>query len=204
MGYVHLHLHSQYSLLDGAIRIKDLVKAIKDMGMNAVALTDHGNLYGAIEFYQAAKQEGIKPIIGVEAYVAPGSRFDRKTEVRSAEHGFYHLILLAQNFQGYQNLVTLVSLANLEGYYYKPRVDKELLRQHNQGLIALSACLGGEIANKAMASTSAAEKALDEYLDIFGERFYIEIQRHGLKEQDKVNPILRQLANQKGVGMVLT
>ena len=138
--FVHLHVHSHYSLLDGLPKIDELVKKAKSMGYKALALTDHGNMYGAIEFYECCLKEGIKPIIGMEAYMAPGSRFDKDKDDR-----YYHLILLAENYIGYKNLMKLSSLANLEGFYYKPRMDKEILKQYHEGLIASSACLSGEI-----------------------------------------------------------
>jgi len=142
--FVHLHTHSEYSLLDGLSRLRDLVARAKALDMPALALTDHGALYGAVDFYTTAKAAGIKPIIGVETYIARGSRFDRDAKVEG--HGKpFHLVLLAKNFTGYQNLVSLVTSANLEGYYYRPRMDKELLRLHSDGLIALSACLQGEV-----------------------------------------------------------
>jgi len=138
--FVHLHTHSHYSLLDGLSRIDPLVERAKELGMGAMAITDHGVLYGAVEFYKKAKKEGIKPILGVEAYVAPRDRFSKESNER-----YYHLILLAENETGWKNLIKLVSKAHIEGFYYKPRVDHELLRQYHDGLIALSACLGGEI-----------------------------------------------------------
>ncbi|MBM4125181.1 MAG: PHP domain-containing protein, partial [Nitrospira sp.] len=142
--FVHLHLHTQYSLLDGANQIDPLVQQVKDFGMPAVAITDHGNMFGAVEFYQKAKAGGVKPIIGCEAYLAPGSRLSKQGHL--AHNDYYHLILLAANKTGYQNLIKLVSKAYLEGFYYKPRMDKELLAQHHEGLIALSGCLSGEVA----------------------------------------------------------
>lgn len=142
--FVHLHLHTQYSLLDGANQIDPLIRQVKGFGMPAVAITDHGNMFGVVEFYQKAKAEGVKPIIGCEAYLAPGSRLNREGHL--AHNDYYHLILLAANRTGYQNLIKLVSKAYLEGFYYKPRMDKDLLRQHHEGLIALSGCLSGEVA----------------------------------------------------------
>ena len=144
--FTHLHVHSHYSLLDGLAKIPDLVKRTKELGMDAIALTDHGVLYGAVEFYKAAKKAGIKPILGVETYVAPRDRFSNEGD----EH-YYHLILLAENNTGWKNIVTLVTKAHLEGFYYRPRVDKDLLREHHEGVIALSACLGGEIGRALLA-----------------------------------------------------
>ncbi len=200
--FVHLHLHSEYSLLDGACRVKDLVQACRHMDMPAVAVTDHGNLFGAIEFYTAAKAAGIKPIIGCEVYVAPGDRRDR--EARGLGEASYHLILLAQNLTGYRNLIKLTTIGYLEGFYYKPRVDKEVLREYSEGLIATSACLGGEIPTALLKKNTAAAKAvIEEYLQIFGpERFFLELQNHGLPEQKEVNPQLADLAQQLGVGIV--
>ncbi len=143
-SFVHLHLHSQYSLLDGAIKLDELVARAKDFNMPAVAVTDHGNMFGAVEFYSKAKAAGIKPIVGCEVYVAPGSRFT-KGNARGSSEASYHLVLLCQNLAGYQNLCRLISAAYREGFYYRPRIDWDLLAQHNEGLIALSACLGGEL-----------------------------------------------------------
>ncbi len=185
--FIHLHTHSHYSLLDGLPKIDDLVKKVKDLGMDSIALTDHGVLYGAIEFYKKAKKAGIKPILGVETYVAPKSRLDRDT----TGERYYHLILLAENNIGWKNLIKLVTKAHLEGFYYKPRVDKEILRQHSEGLIALSACLGGEVDQALMADNfEEAKKVALEYKDIFGENnFFIEIQKHpNLPESEKIEP----------------
>src|SRR4029079_19781567 len=145
MDYTHLHLHSDYSLLDGACKIEKLIDKVQSLGMDSVAITDHGNLFGAVEFHDIARKKGIKPIIGCEMYVAPGNRGDKTGRINDEENNF-HLVVLAENNEGYHNLVKLVSRANLEGYYYKPRVDKELLAEHSKGLIVLSACLSGEVA----------------------------------------------------------
>ena len=143
MGFVHLHVHTEYSLLDGSNKIKEYVARVKELGMNSAAITDHGVMYGVIDFYREARKQGIKPILGCEVYVAPNSRFDR--EITGGEDRYYHLILLAENNQGYANLMKIVSKGFVEGYYYKPRVDKEVLRQYHEGLICLSACLAGEV-----------------------------------------------------------
>jgi DNA polymerase III subunit alpha len=200
--FVHLHLHSQYSLLDGANRLDDVLAAAREAGMPAMALTDHGNLFGAVEFYKKARKAGVKPIIGIEAYVAQGSRLDRDPERR----GSNHLVLLAANAVGYRNLIKLTTAAYLEGYYYKPRVDHELLRRHSEGLICLSACLNGEINERILASKEReAEAIARQYLDIFGEgRFYLELQDHGLEEQRLANEVLRRLSRKLSIPLVAT
>ena len=157
--FVHLHTHSHYSLLDGLTKLEDMVRIAKEHDMSAIALTDHGNMYGAIEFYKICKKEGIKPIIGVEAYMAPGSRLD-KTATPAGTKKYYHLILLAKNLTGYKNLMRLVTRANLEGYYYKPRMDKDLLREHHEGIIALSACMGGELSQTVLKGSAEQAEAL--------------------------------------------
>lgn len=201
--FVHLHCHSEYSLLDGAIRIKDLCSRAKDLGMPAVALTDHGNMHGALVFRQKALDTGIKPIIGCEVYVAPGARTD-KTQT-SSRQAAYHLVLLAQNRTGYQNLIKLVSEGYLTGFHYKPRVDKELLRQHSEGLIALSACLAGEV------NRTLLTKGLDsgiamarEYADIFPGRFYLELQENGIADQTRANQMLLEVMRETGLPPVAT
>jgi len=203
-GFVHLHVHTEYSLLDGACRIKDLIAACRQHGMPAVAVTDHGNLFGAIEFYSAAIAAGIKPIIGCEVYIAPGDRRDRQT--CGLGEASYHLLLLAQNRTGWQNLIKLTTIGYLEGFYYKPRIDKEVLREFSEGLICTSTCLGGEIPQALCRGSVAAARAVaEEYLRIFGpERFYIELQDHGLPEQRQINPELVDLARRLGVGIVAT
>ena len=200
--FVHLHVHSEYSLLDGACRTADLVRVAKERGMPAVALTDHGNLFGAIEFYGHAVKAGVKPIIGCELYMAPGSRFDK--ESRGMREASYHLLLLAMNLDGYKNLIKLASIGYTEGFYYKPRIDKEMLRAHSGGLICTSGCLGAEVPQKLLAHDKAAAKAAaEEYLAMFGpDRFFIELQNHGLDEQRDVNPELVDLANRLGVASV--
>lgn len=201
--FVHLHLHTQYSLLDGAIRPEALIAFAKEQKMPAVAVTDHGNLFGAVEFYQKAMAKGIKPIIGCEAYVAPASRTE-KTAVKG-EYAF-HLVLLVKNAKGYQNLCKLLTRAYTEGFYYKPRVDKELLREYNEGLIALSACLHGEVAyNLGGGQIEAAEKAALEYKSIFADRrFFLEIQHNGIEEQEVVNGRLIELGKKLDIPLVAT
>jgi DNA polymerase-3 subunit alpha len=202
VGFTHLHVHTHYSLLDGACRIPDLVKRTKALGMDALAISDHGCMFGVIEFFNECKKEGIKPILGMEAYMAPG---DRRERSGVAGETAYHLLLLCENLEGYHNLKKLSSIAYREGFYYKPRIDKEVLRQFSKGLIATSACLGGEVPSAFIKRDMKAAKAVAEtYLEIFGpDRFYIEVQKH-IPEQDQVNPELAELARKVGVGLVGT
>ena len=204
MSFVHLHTHTEYSLLDGSNKIKKYVSRVKELGMDAAAITDHGVMYGVIDFYKECIDKGIKPIIGCEVYVAPGSRHDKE-----ASHGddrYHHLILLAENNTGYQNLIKIVSIGFIEGYYYKPRVDKEVLRQYHEGLICSSACLAGEIAGFLQRRmTDEAEKAALEYLDIFGEgNFYLELQDHLDGEQTLVNQMLIQMSRKLSIPLIAT
>ena len=201
--FVHLHVHSQYSLLDGACRIGDMIQRAKELGQEALAITDHGCLFGVIDFYSKATAAGVKPIIGIEAYMAPGDRTDRQHS--GVKDGGYHLLLLAQNRTGYANLLKLGSIAYTEGFYYKPRIDKEVLKAHSDGLIATSACLGGEIPTALTQDNRKLAKQIAEvYLEIFGpDRFFIELQKH-VPEQDRVNPELMDLADQLGIGTVAT
>ncbi|PYL18276.1 MAG: DNA polymerase III subunit alpha, partial [Verrucomicrobia bacterium] len=199
-SFVHLHLHTEYSLLDGAVRMKELMQKAVEFGMPAVAVTDHGNLYGAIEFYQEATRAGIKPIIGCEAYVAPHSHKEKASSLREAA---YHFTLLAQNDNGYRNLVKLISTAHLDGFHYRPRIDKELLAQHSAGLIGLSGCLAGEV-NSAIQSDNIdkAKQAAAEYRDILGpENFFIELHDHGMDEQRRCNAVLPKIAKDLGLGL---
>ena len=200
-NFVHLHVHSEYSLLDGAVRIKDLVEKAVEFGMPAVALTDHGSMYGIIEFYNCAKKAGIKPLLGCEVYIAPNGRFDKQARKNNDDDNFYHLTLIAENEKGYKNLMKLVSLGFMEGFYYKPRVDKDLLREYGDGLIALSGCVKGEIAR--MFQSGKAERArnsLEEYIDIFGkDNFFLEIQDSGIPEQVSVNKNLLELSLSKNI-----
>lgn len=204
MGFTHLHVHTEYSLLDGASKIKELIHHTKELGMDSIAITDHGVMYGVIDFYKAAKAEGIKPIIGCEVYVAPGSRFDR--ELGRGENRYYHLVLLAENNLGYHNLMKLVSKGFTEGFYYKPRVDRELLEEYHEGLIALSACLAGEVATKLRQGFyEEAKKAASEHLQIFGEgNYFLELQDHGIGEQKTVNQGLMRLSQETGIPLVAT
>jgi DNA polymerase III subunit alpha len=206
--FVHLHLHTEYSLLDGAISIDNLIKKAVELRMPAVAVTDHGNLFSVLDFYQKALKGGVKPIIGCETYVAPGSRFEKSIATGSQDedtHAF-HLILLARNNQGYKNLVKLVTAAYLEGFYYKPRIDKELLRKHRDGLIGLSACLGGEVPRLLNAKRfEDAKKAALEYQDILGkDNFFLELQDNGIPEQEQVNRELVRLNQETGIPLVAT
>ncbi|TMC43465.1 MAG: DNA polymerase III subunit alpha [Chloroflexi bacterium] len=202
MSFVHLHTHSEYSLLDGASRISDMVRLAAETGMPAIALTDHGVLYGAVDLYLQAKAAGINPIIGQEAYVATRSRHQKEGR---ADRDPYHLILLVKDLAGYRNLITLSSLAHLEGYYYKPRIDKALLAEHTEGLIALSSCLGGEVASRLLeGDESGAEQAAREYQQMFGDDYFLEIQDHGLEEQGRVNEGLARLSQRTGIPLVAT
>jgi DNA polymerase-3 subunit alpha len=202
--FVHLHLHTEYSLLDGACRIDDVVEKAHACKMPAVAMTDHGNMFGAIEFYKAAQEKGLKPIIGCEAYIAPGSRLEKKST--NARDAAYHLILLAKDEVGYKNLIQLISSAHLEGFYYKPRIDKEILAQHSRGLIGLTSCLKGEVPNKIKEDQlDRAKMALDEYRHIFepGD-FYVELQNHGIEAQRTVNRTLIEWAKEFSLPLVAT
>ena len=202
-NFAHLHVHTEYSLLDGASRVGELIEEVKRLGMKAVAITDHGQMYGVMEFYKAAKKAGIKPIIGCEVYLAPASRKDM-FEVGGVR--YYHLILLAENETGYRNLVKLVSLGNIEGTYYKPRIDKELLRLYHEGIICLSACIAGEIPRALIQDRpDRADALVAEYIEIFGaDNFFIELQKHGIPEEEKATPGLIRLAKKYGVGLVVT
>ena len=203
MSFVHLHLHTGYSLLDGMCRIEDVIEKAKNLNMPAVAVTDHGALYGAFKFYIKAKEAGIKPIIGVEAYKAKRSRLDKQTGV---ERDQYHLTLLCKNFQGYKNLIKLVTAAHLEGFYYKPRIDFEILEKFSEGLIVLSGCLNGEISSLIRENQlKQAEVILEKYLKIFKDDFYLEIQRHPKSpELDRVNEELIKLSRKFAVPIVAT
>jgi DNA polymerase-3 subunit alpha len=199
--FVHLHVHTQYSLLDGAIRIDDLLRRADQFGMHSVAITDHGTMFGAVEFYEKAAKAGIKPVIGIEIYVAPRSRFD-KTPIDNRD--LCHLILLAENQKGYRNLCKLASIAQLEGFYYKPRIDKQILRESSQGLIGMTACLHGEIPRRIQDSRmEIADAAAREYMEIFGEgRFYLEVQNNGIEIQDRVNEALLDMSKRLSIPLV--
>src|ERR1700736_2581545 len=201
-SFVHLHLHTEYSLLDGAVRIPDLMQKAVVYGMPAVAITDHGNMYGAIEFYQAAKKAGVKPIVGCEAYMAAGSMSDKGAN--SAREAAFHFTLLAKNAEGYNNLVKLVSAAHLDGFHYKPRIDKELLAHHRSGLIGLSGCLKGEINMAIQAGDlKKAQKVAGEFAEIFGkENFYLELHDHGIEAQHLCNRALLDIGKRLGLPVV--
>ncbi|MFR9191384.1 MAG: PHP domain-containing protein, partial [Anaerotruncus massiliensis (ex Togo et al. 2019)] len=201
--FAHLHVHTEYSLLDGACRIERLVERVKALGQSSVAITDHGVMFGAIDFYKAAKKAGVKPIIGCEVYVAPRTRFDKQHKVDSSP---YHLVLLCKNNTGYQNLIKMVSAGFVEGFYSKPRVDHDLLEEYHEGLVCLSACLAGEIPRMLAAGDydRAKETAL-WYQNVFGEgNYYIEIQNHGIRLQEQILPDLLRLSKETGIGLVAT
>ena len=204
MSFAHLHVHTEYSLLDGSNKIKEYVSRVKELGMNSAAITDHGVMYGVIDFYREARKQGIKPILGCEVYVAPNSRFDRETA--GGESRYHHLVLLAENNTGYANLMKIVSRGFTEGYYYKPRVDKDLLRQYHEGIIALSACLAGEVQRYlSRGLTEEAKMVALEYQDIFGKgNFFLEMQDHGIPEQQLVNQRQIQLSKETGIELVVT
>src|SRR5688572_19566905 len=197
--FSHLHLHTQYSLLDGAIRVDELFPKVLSLGMKSVAMTDHGNLFGALDFYEKAKKHGVKPIFGCETYVAP-DRLD-KTERKSN-----HLILLARDNVGWKNLSYLNSMGYLQGFYYNPRIDKKLLREHSEGLIGTSACLGGEVAQATMRrGMGAGEEVAREFQDIFGKgNFFLELMPNGLEDQEKLNGHLIEMSKKTGIPLIAT
>lgn len=200
--FIHLHVHTQYSILDGATRIPDLVSRAKEFEMPALAITDHGNMFGVKKFYDETRSKGIKPIIGCEVYLAPNSRWDKTDK---EDRNRFHLILLAKNKTGYNNLVKLVSLAYIEGFYYKPRIDWELLHKHHEGLIACSSCLGGELPKAALHKNEEdAEEVLLKYQSLFGEDYYVELQNHGYPDQKKANEIMVGLARKHGIKIIAT
>lgn len=198
--FVHLHVHTEYSLLDGSIRIKDLISQTKKLGMDAVAITDHGSMFGVIQFYKEAIKQGVKPIIGSEVYVA----MNKYTEKEPKDKSNYHLVLLAENNQGYENLMKIVSEAYVNGFYYKPRIDHDILRENSSGIIALSACLGGEVQQYLMDNNyNKAKEIAAKYLDIFGkDNFFLELQNHGIEEQIEVNKDLVKLSEELGIGLI--
>ena len=204
MNFTHLHVHTEYSLLDGSNKIKEYVARVKELGMNSAAITDHGVMYGVIDFYREAKAAGINPILGCEVYVAPNSRFDRETG--GGEDRYYHLVLLAENNQGYANLMKIVSKGFVEGFYYRPRVDMEVLRQYHEGIIALSACLAGEVQRYLVRGMyEEAKEAALKYRDVFGEgNYFLELQDHGIPEQKLVNQQLVRMSRELEIDLVAT
>ena len=204
MSFCHLHTHTEWSLLDGSNKVKEYVKRVKELGMTSAAITDHGVMYGVIDFYEECIAQGIKPVLGCEVYVAPGSRFDR--EASAGDDRYYHLILLAENNKGYENLSKIVSHSFLEGYYYRPRVDMDLLRQYHEGIIASSACLAGELARDIVrGDMDAAKKAALKYNDCFGHgNFFLELQDHGYPDQKKVNTALLSMSKELGIPLIAT
>ena len=204
MNFVHLHVHTEYSLLDGSNKIKEYVARVKELGMNSAAITDHGVMYGVIDFYREARTQGIKPILGCEVYVAPGSRFDK--EAGGGDDRYHHLVLLAENNTGYQNLMKIVSIGFTEGFYYKPRVDKEVLRKYHEGIIATSACLAGEVQRNVLRGMyEEGCKSAREYEEIFGKgNFFLELQDHGLPEQKQVNQALLRMSRELHIELVAT
>ena len=204
MAFTHLHVHTEYSLLDGSSKISELLPRAKELGMDSLAITDHGVMYGVIDFYKKAKEVGIKPILGCEIYVAPGSRFDR--EQSRGEDRYYHLVLLAENDQGYKNLMKIVTRGFTEGYYYRPRVDYEVLEQYHEGIIALSACLAGEIPNKILKEDyEGARAAARRMNELFGQgNFFLELQDHGLRDQTQVNSVIMRMSKELDIPLVVT
>ena len=205
MSFAHLHVHTEYSLLDGSNKIKECVSRVKELGMNSVAITDHGVMFGVIDFYRAARAAGIKPILGCEVYVAPGSRFDKEA-VGNGDDRYYHLVLLAENDAGYHNLMKIVSRGFTEGYYYKPRVDLEVLREFHEGIIALSACLAGEVQKNILRGMyDEGKEAAYRYQEIFGKgNFFLELQDHGMREQKLVNQSLLRMSKETGIDLAAT
>lgn len=203
-NFIHLHNHTHYSLLDGASKVDDLIKSAKQFKMNSVSITDHGNMFGAIEFYQKALKEGIKPIIGMEAYIARGSRFD-KTSYKGISKSYYHFTILAKNLVGYKNLIKLSTTGYLEGFYYRPRIDKEVLKEHSKGLIGLSGCLKGEIPQLILNNNYDEAKNVARFFqDVFSNDFYIEIMDHKIEEELVVKPGLVKLARELNIPIVAT
>ncbi|MFB0971476.1 MAG: PHP domain-containing protein, partial [Neofamilia sp.] len=200
MDFVHLHVHSEYSLLDGSARIRDMVSRVKELGMNSLALTDHGSMYGILQFYKACKDEGINPILGSEVYVTAGDM----TEKNQGNRQYFHLVLLAENNIGYQNLMKIVSIGNVDGFYYRPRVDYEVLKKYSEGIIATSACLSGEVQEYLLRGDyeAAKEKAFF-YEDIYGKgNFFLELQDHGMEEQKIINERLLKLSEDTGIELI--
>ncbi|HZU78135.1 MAG TPA: PHP domain-containing protein, partial [Dehalococcoidia bacterium] len=199
--FTHLHLHTEFSLLDGLARIEPLLDRVKALGQEACAITDHGNLYGAIDFYRAARKRGIKPLIGIEAYVAPGSRLSRDPRDKSP----FHLTLIARTLEGYRNLLALSTAASLEGYYYKPRMDRELFEKYSAGLLALSGCPSSEV-HRALQDgrREDAIATINWYREVFDGHYYLEVQEHGDQQFSRINPLLIELGRELGIPVVAT
>mgnify|MGYP001024545135 CR=1 FL=1 len=204
MAFTHLHVHTEYSLLDGSNKIKEYVKRVKELGMDSAAITDHGVMYGVIDFYKEARANGVKPILGCEVYVAPNSRFDK--ELGGGEERYHHLVLLAENNTGYANLMKIVSKGFTEGYYYKPRVDMEVLEKYHEGIIALSACLAGEVPRLLVKGLyQEAKNTALKYLNCFGKgNYFFELQDHGIPEQRTVNTALLRMSKELDIPLVAT
>ena len=203
-SFVHLHNHTHFSLLDGAIEPTKLIKRAAEMKFESLAITDHGNMFGVLDFYLEAKKAGIKPIIGMEAYIAPGSRLEKKSAGRGMKQNSYHLVLIAKNNTGYKNLMKLSSLAYTEGFYYRPRIDKEILKKYSEGLIATTACMKGEVFYKLnYVSREEGIKAIEDYLDIFGDDFYLELQNHQIPEEEGYDKIYK-IGKEMGVPLIAT
>ena len=204
MAFTHLHVHTEYSLLDGSSKIGELAARAKELGMDSMAITDHGVMYGVIDFYRAARAAGVKPIIGCEVYVSPGSRFDRETV--HGEDRYYHLVLLAENNTGYQNLMKIVSKGFVDGFYYKPRIDEEVMREYHEGIIALSACLAGEVPRYLEKGLyEDAKAAAKRHLEIFGDgNYFLELQDHGIPMQRQVNQGIMRLSKELNIPLVAT
>ena len=204
-NFIHLHNHSHYSLLDGACRIDDLVKAAVANDMEALALTDHGVMFGAVEFYQKCTKAGIKPILGVEAYIAPRSRKDKTLRREDVGDTNFHLLLLAKNERGYKNLMYMVSMGFLEGFYYRPRIDKELLREYHEGIICSSACLQGEVAYRSVhLGYEAGRDAAREYREIFGDDYYLEVHNHGIPEEAQASEMVFEIGKELDIPVLVT
>ena len=203
MQFCHLHTHTEYSLLDGEASIKKLVARVKELGMDSCAITDHGSMYGVVDFYREAKSQGIHPVIGCEVYMAPRSRFDK---VHDIDNKTSHLILLAENQRGYKNLIKLVSAGYIDGFYYKPRIDFEMLKEHSEGIIALSACIAGEVPKALLRGDyDEAKKIALKYAEALGkDNYFLEIQDHGLSEQKRIIPDMLRLSEETGIGLVAT
>ena len=203
-GFTHLHVHTEYSLLDGSGKIPEMVRKAKELGFDSLAITDHGVMYGVIDFYKAARSEGIKPVIGCEVYVAPGSRFDKEASEKDSRYN--HLILLAENNTGYANLMKIVSIGFLDGFYHKPRVDYEVLEKYHEGIIALSACLAGEVQRELVKNNYEGGKKAALHLEkVFGKgNFFLELQNHGMPQQQTVNSNLIKMSAETGIDLVCT